>query len=95
MNDKIRELFEKVTAPSFGLSVLSFDGSKEIYPRLPNGEYSNPTVEDHWQTFQEGFECAVKECIPIAIEQAEYCQLKMMPYSVMECKIKEHFGVKL
>lgn len=49
--DPIREAFERVSAPSFGHELT--------YPRNSNGEYTNPILEDHWQTFQEGWECAV------------------------------------
>jgi hypothetical protein len=28
--------------------------------RKPNGEYVSDSLEDHWQTFQEGWEEAVK-----------------------------------
>ena len=53
----IREAFEKVTASTFGVT------SKETVARYTSGanagQYKNPTVEDHWQTFQEGWEEAV------------------------------------
>ena len=50
MTDYIREAFEEVCAPSFPF----------VKPkRKPNGEYENSTLEDHWQTFQEGWECAL------------------------------------
>jgi hypothetical protein len=96
MNDKIRELFEQVTAPNFMGVEATYDVSsyehKKVYPRLPNGEYQNPTVEDHWQTFQEGFEAAVKECAQIAYE---YDLPKMSgPGMIIEQRIKEKFGVK-
>lgn len=52
MNDPIREAFEKVTAPTFGC---------QLAPPIKNkGVYSNPILEDHWQTFQEGWEEAIK-----------------------------------
>lgn len=50
----IREKFEAVTLPAFGIQ----DGS----PVNENGEYKAP-IEDHWNTFQEGWEEAVKECL--------------------------------
>lgn len=46
--EDMRKSFEQVTAPSFG--------HEFSYPRKSNGEYINPTLEDHWQTFQEGWE---------------------------------------
>ena len=55
--DHIREAFEKVTASSFGVemkgTVLRYTSGDNV------GQYKNPTVEDHWQTFQEGWEEAV------------------------------------
>lgn len=50
----IREAFEKVCAPNFVI-VSEIDLS-----RNNRGEYNNPTFEDHWQTFQEGWECAIE-----------------------------------
>lgn len=43
----MRQKFEEVVAPSF---------SKPSKVRHRNGEYINPTLEDHWNTFQEGWE---------------------------------------
>jgi len=54
MNNKIREMFEEVSAPNFGHELT--------FPRKENGEYENPVLEDHWQTFQEAVEATVKEC---------------------------------
>jgi hypothetical protein len=56
MRKTIRELFEEFTVPSFG----PFDGGIVYNER---GEYLNSAIEDHWQTFQEGFEIALQECI--------------------------------
>lgn len=39
-------------------------------------------------------EILVRECIKVAIEEAEFCELKMMPFSTMEWKILERFGIK-
>ena len=50
----IREAFEKISAPNFGF------GHELTFPRNEKGEYINPTLEDHWQTFQEGWECAIE-----------------------------------
>mgnify|MGYP003351581964 CR=1 FL=1 len=52
MSKIIREAFEKESAPSFGTT-------SEIIKKNSKGEYKNPTVEDHWQTFQEGWEAAI------------------------------------
>lgn len=49
----MREAFEAVCAPNF--SVGDLDLSMNGF-----GEYTNPTLEDHWQTFQEGWECAIE-----------------------------------
>lgn len=51
MNDPIREAFERVSVPAFSPVSAS---------RKPTGEYQNSTLEDHWQTFQEGWEEAIK-----------------------------------
>ena len=53
MNDPVRQAFETVCLPNFNLLSL---GNK----RKPNGEYLNNTLEDHWQTFQEGWEEAIR-----------------------------------
>ncbi len=52
MNDPIREAFERVTAPSFGHELM--------FKRNRKDEYFHPMLEDHWQTFQEGWEEALK-----------------------------------
>lgn len=58
MIEIIREAFERETATTFGVT------SKETVARYTTGgnkgQYKNPNVEDHWQTFQEGWEAAVK-----------------------------------
>lgn len=53
MNDPIREAFEEISLPSFPLHL-------ERGARYANGEYITPAIEDHWQTFQEGWEAAIK-----------------------------------
>ena len=50
--DPIRQAFETVSAPSFGHELT--------FPKNKKGEYVNPILEDHWQTFQEGWEAAVE-----------------------------------
>lgn len=52
--DPIRKTFEEVTYPSFGVA------SSYTLERTKNGQYVNGIVEDHWQTFQEGWEEAIK-----------------------------------
>ena len=49
----MREIFEQITLSNF--SEEEFDTT-----RLANGQYRNPIVEDHWQTFQEGWEEGIK-----------------------------------
>lgn len=54
MNDVIRRAFETVCVPNFTIS------NRIDFSRNDRGEYTNPLFEDHWQTFQEGWEEAVK-----------------------------------
>jgi hypothetical protein len=58
VNKRIRQLFEKHTIPNFG----PFDGRPH---KNMSGEYFNPVIEDHWQTFQEAAELIVRECANI------------------------------
>lgn len=57
MNDPIREAFERITAPAFG---REFE-----YRKNGNGEYENGSLEDHWQTFQEGWEAAIESTVKV------------------------------
>ena len=50
--DPVREAFERVSAPSFGHELT--------FPKNTKGEYVDPVLEDHWQTFQEGWELAIE-----------------------------------
>ena len=52
MTDPIRKAFEEVTYPTFA--------DRYNLLRKSTGEYSSSIVEDHWQTFQEGQEEAIK-----------------------------------
>jgi hypothetical protein len=54
MSDPMRDLFENMVYPSFGVT------SGHSLRRKPNGEYVSDALEDHWQTFQEGWECAIE-----------------------------------
>ena len=54
MNDPIREAFERVSVPNF----FPYHPHRKL-----NGEYDSAALEDHWQTFQEGWEEAVKACM--------------------------------
>jgi len=49
----VRQKFEDVTASSFGIT-----GSKLEKDR--QGCYKEPILEDHWNTFQEGWEECMK-----------------------------------
>lgn len=59
MNDPIREAFERITAPAF-----VFDPNTRP-ARKPNGEYIKTLLEDHWQTFQEGWEAAIESTVKV------------------------------
>ena len=52
--EAIRKAFETVCVPNFTIS------DRIDFSRNARGEYTNPLFEDHWQTFQEGWEEAVK-----------------------------------
>jgi len=57
----MRDEFELVTAQNFcGDDVKYNDRGEKFFPRNSKGEYTNPVLEDHWQTFQEGWECAIE-----------------------------------
>lgn len=53
MNDAIRQAFEEITCASFSGDVT--------YAKNQRGEYVNAKLEDHWQTFQEGWEAAIAD----------------------------------
>ena len=76
MNYKIRQLFEEHSYPNFPGIILK---------RKNTGEYESDTLEDHWQTFQEGWEEAVKECCRILQDQ-------MDDHFAAE-QLKEHFDL--
>lgn len=94
MNDKIRELFEKHTVPNFAVGD-DLDLSKNF-----RGEYVNPTLEDHWQTFQEAAELVVRECAELMKarkyadpdDSAEHYVNQGLATGVS--LIKQHFGVE-
>ena len=52
MNILMREVFEEKVYPSF-------PGVAHGLRKKPNGEYASDMLEDHWQTFQEGWEYAI------------------------------------
>jgi hypothetical protein len=53
MSDPIRKAFEEVT-------YLSLRATGHGLRRNLKGEYVSDALEDHWQTFQEGWEEAIK-----------------------------------
>jgi len=58
MTDPIRKAFEEVTYPT-----LQFAGTYTAHAlrrRQDTGEYVSDLLEDHWNTFQEGWEEAIK-----------------------------------
>ena len=86
MNERIRELFENEVYPSF-------PGLAHGLRRKDNGEYVSDALEDHWQTFQEGIEIAVRECLNQCYnrgmnDELYAGQLKAASY------IEKHFGIK-
>lgn len=87
MTERIRQLFEKDTVPSFGLDI--------DISRKANGEYINSTLEDHWQTYQEGAEAAIQECIDILAEYRYKVTWKNEDEIEQPIyRIQRHFGVK-
>ncbi len=55
--DPMRQAFENVTYPT-----LQYAGTYTAHGlrRKPNGEYMSDLLEDHWNTFQEGWEEAIR-----------------------------------
>lgn len=49
-----RQIFETLTYTNFGSMPHG------LSRKLTTGEYVNDTIEDHWQTFQEGWEEGIK-----------------------------------
>lgn len=69
MTPKVFELFEKITVPSFDQSDPKFVS----------------TQADHWETFQEGFEAAVRECAEMVDNDGNV---------VLSLRILKRFGVE-
>jgi hypothetical protein len=74
MNDPIREAFERITGPAFFFG----EQGDNRFQRKPNGEYANYHLEDHWQTFQEGWEAATESAVKVLdaldkVNGVEYC----------------------
>jgi hypothetical protein len=90
--EKIRELFENTTLPSFGGEegcVFHYDAGVREWIRKPTGEYFNPLLEDHWQTFQEGFEAAITACLLIITDEQNLAE------NNWQCKDGVHIWHKL
>lgn len=66
MTDLVREIFETTTAELLGIPNYSkectydFKAKKKVWVRKPNGEYLSAVLQDHWLTYQEGWEAAVE-----------------------------------
>jgi len=93
MNERVRELFEQQVYPNF-----SGTGAYKLRRNL-KGQYLNDTLEDHWQTFQEGVELAVKECYDLCKDNLIKTDIKHdLTYNdgVMDCAVmlKQHFGIE-
>lgn len=69
MTPQVFELFEKITVPSFD----------QLDPKFA------AIQADHWETFQEGFEAAVRECAEMVDKDGD---------SVLALRILKHFGVE-
>jgi hypothetical protein len=58
MTDPIRKAFEEVTYPS--LQLVGIRTAHGLRRKLDTGEYVSDLLEDHWNSFQEGWEEAIK-----------------------------------
>lgn len=63
--ERMRNLFEQITAPNFSIGNLDLS-------RNAKGEYINGVLEDHWQTFQEGAEQMLLECLKEFKDELQY-----------------------
>lgn len=80
MNERIRELFESEV-------FLNFVSGKHGLTRKDNGQYESDLLEDHWNTFQEGFELAIKECGFYLLENGKVDTMDVID-------MEQHFGIK-
>ena len=53
--DPLRRAFESITYSSLN---IAGSGTGHGLRRKPNGEYVSDLLEDHWNTFQEGWDAA-------------------------------------
>lgn len=58
MTNPIRKAFEEVTYPT--LQLAGTYTAHGLRRKLDTGEYVSDLLEDHWNTFQEGWEEAIK-----------------------------------
>jgi len=79
VNKRIRKLFEEHTVPNFGYELST--------ARNKSGEYVNPALEDHWQTFQEAAELIVKECIFLNMNELTHIENEILIPAY-----EKHFG---
>ena len=56
--DTARAAFEQTTVRSFSIMRRSTE-------RNAKGQYIDPTIADHWETFQEGWECGALAAVTI------------------------------
>lgn len=88
MNEQIRQLFEQHTVPNFSV------GDNLNLSKNTSGEYIDPILEDHWQTFQEAVELTVAECCQVLnkeiIRHDGYGYNQHALYQIL----RKHFGVK-
>jgi adenine-specific DNA methylase len=68
MNSRVRELFETITLHKFDQTSSKFANN----------------AADHWETFQEGFEAAVRECAEMVDRDGNV---------VLTLRILHHFGI--
>jgi hypothetical protein len=58
MTDPIRKAFEEVTYLT--LNIAGTSTGHGLRRKIDTGEYVSDLLEDHWNTFQEGWEEAIK-----------------------------------
>jgi hypothetical protein len=81
MTDLVREIFETTTAELLGIPnyskecIYDFKAKKKVWVRKPNGEYLSTVLEDHWQTFQEGWDAALEYLTRADISAQRSCAI--------------------
>lgn len=90
MSDKVREIFEEHV-------FLNFVSTGHGLRRKDNGEYVSHMLEDHWNTFQEGFEFGVKKALyEMAVQMDKFGdeQSNNPAWYKAEEKTKQLYGVE-